>query len=167
MKGDLVAVPRDEGDEPTNFAITTKPEKPRKKMGRPTLYNEDLATDIISQIMMGLSTRKVCEQDGMPNRDTLYQWLAKNPDFADQYARACKLRREEKFERLEDIADVEEDVARARLKVDVIKWQLSKEEPKKYGDKIDMTSDGERLGVTIDAAQAEQLIRARANRADI
>jgi hypothetical protein len=55
--------------------------------------------------------------------------------------RACKIRREDRFEKLEDVIDKEEDVQRARLKVDVIKWQLSKEEPKKYGDKLDMTSD--------------------------
>lgn len=162
-KGDLIAIPKGED----SFSIETEIDKPKTIMGRPTDYTDTLAAEIIWQVMEGKSTRKICEQDGMPSRDTLYRWLANSPDFSDQYVRACKIRREDKFERIEDIADTEDDVARARLKVDVIKWQLSKEEPKKYGDKIDMTSDGEKLGVTIDATQAEQLIRARAARADI
>jgi hypothetical protein len=76
----------------------------------------------------------------MPSRDTVHAWLASKTEFSDQYAHACKLRRENKFEELEDIAETEKDVQRARLRVDVIKWQLSKEEPKKYGDKIDLNA---------------------------
>lgn len=94
----------------------------------------------------------------MPSRDTVYSWLAENEEFSDNYARACKIRREDKFERLESIADAEEDVARARLKVDVIKWQLSKEEPRKYGDKIDMTTGGEKLNRGMSDAELDAIL---------
>lgn len=148
-----------------------QPKKPQPKdpkgKGRPTDYSQELTQAICAQVLGGSNLYKICQQKDMPSRDTVYSWLAAYPDFSDNYARACKIRREDKFERLEEIADQEEDVQRARLKVDVIKWQLSKEEARKYGDKIDMTSDGERLGVTISADQAEQLIRARAERATV
>lgn len=36
-----------------------------------------------------------------------------------------------------------------------------------YGDKLDITTGGDKLGVDLSADQAEQLIRARANRSDI
>jgi hypothetical protein len=85
----------------------------------------------------------------MPHRDTVHSWLIEHEDFSDNYVRACKIRREYRFETLEDVADREEDVNRARLKVDVIKWQLSKEEPKKYGDKLDHTSGGKELPAPI------------------
>ena len=92
-----------------------------------------------------LSTTKICEKEEMPHRSTLNDWLSKHWEFADKYVRACKIRREDRFERLEDIVDTIEDVQKARLKVDVIKWQLSKEEPKKYWEKLDMTSDGKQI----------------------
>src|SRR5688572_33339185 len=117
--------------------------------GRPTIFTEKLATDICKQIIDGLSLRKICASDAMPNRDTIHDWLSKNHIFSDQYAKACKLRRENKFEEIEDIARTEPDVQRARLRVDVIKWQLSKEEPKKYGDKLDMTTNGKDLPTPI------------------
>lgn len=41
-----------------------------------------------------------------------------------------------------------ENIARARLRVDTRKWVLSKLLPKKYGDKLDVTSKN--LNVTVD-----------------
>lgn len=114
-------------------------------IGRPPAYTKQLGDKICDLITTGLSLRKVCKLPGIPSRQTIHSWLIKDKDFFDQYARASKLRREEKFDELEDITDEVEDVQRARLKIDVIKWQLSKEEPKKYGDKVDITSDGEKL----------------------
>ena len=32
-----------------------------------------------------------------------------------------------------------------RLQIDARKWVLAKMNPKKYGDKVDLTSDGEKL----------------------
>lgn len=118
-------------------------------MGRPSIYTEELANDICKQIIDGKSLRKICAAEEMPNRDTVHDWLSKNTTFSDQYVHACRLRRENKFEELEDIAITEPDVQRARLRVDVIKWQLSKEEPKKYGDKLDMTTNGKDLPTPI------------------
>lgn len=136
-----------------------------KKTGRPTDYTEELAQEIVARVQT-MSLRKICREDDMPSRDTVYRWLANYPSFSDQYVRACMIRREDRFEAMEEIPDAETDIQKARLKVDILKWQLSKEEPKKYGDKIDMVSDGEKLGVTLSAEQAEQLIRARAKRSD-
>jgi len=108
------------------------------------VYTPELQAEIVKRVM-GRSLRKVCTDADMPNRDTIYSWLAKYSEFADQYARACVIRREDRFESMEEIPDIEADVQRARLKVDVLKWQLSKEEPRKYGDKVDLTSDGEKI----------------------
>lgn len=133
------------------------------KMGRPSLFTDELAREICALVISGTNLNQICSRDDMPNRDTLYSWLASKQDFSDNYARACKIRREFKFEALQEIVDQEEDVQRARLKVDVIKWQLGKEEPKKYGDKLDITSKDEKIerGMTIEAIN-EVLARAEA-----
>ncbi len=128
-------------------AITQTVDKP--KIGRPSEYTDNIGKEIIYNIMSGMSVRELCKIEGMPNRDTIYTWLSKDTDFADHYARACKIRREERFESMDEITDTVEDVQRARLKIDVIKWQLGKEEPKKYGDKLDMTTNGKDLPMPI------------------
>lgn len=67
--------------------------------------------------------------------------------MAVRYARACEERRTLRFEEIERIAKGEKTkrydsaaVQRDRLRVDALKWQLSKEDPKKYGDKVDVTT---------------------------
>jgi len=114
-------------------------------MGRPTIFNEELATTILNRIEEGESLRKICLDKAMPNRSSVNKWLSEDKVFSDQYARACTVRRENKFEEMYSIAENTDDVPRARLLVDVLKWQLSKEEPKKYGDKLDMTTGGDKI----------------------
>lgn len=113
--------------------------------GRPTNYSQETADYICEQIALGNSVRKIVAEEGMPSRATIHLWLKTHPEFSDQYAWACQVRQDEKFDEIRDLAANTEDVQRARLLVDVVKWQLSKEAPKKYGDKLDMTSGGEKL----------------------
>ena len=112
-------------------------------MSRPTNYNQSRADTICDYIINGESINKISQKNGMPARWTIHRWLNDYPEFADKYHKACQLRRERKFEELEEIAENEPDVARARLKTDVLKWQLAKEEPKKYGDKVEFSGDKE------------------------
>lgn len=114
--------------------------------GRPTLYSDELARKICDLIEDGNSLRKICEEvEGMPNRSSVNKWLSENKEFSDQYARSCIVRRENRFDNIYNIALTTEDVSRARLLVDVVKWQLSKEEPKKYGDKLDIDARVEQV----------------------
>lgn len=117
--------------------------------GRPSVYSQAVADEIITRVMEGQTLYVLTQARDMPTRDTIYRWMVKDKDFSDKYVAAAKLRRELKFESLEIIADSEPDVNRARLKVDVIKWQLSKEEPRKYGDKLDMTTNGKDMPTPI------------------
>ena len=59
-----------------------------------------------------------------------------------------------------------EHVQRSRLRIDTRKWLMSKQNPKVYGDKLDMTTNGNDIGVSLSASQAEQLLRARADNRD-
>ena len=36
---------------------------------------------------------------------------------------------------------------RDRLRVDTLKWKLARMQPKKFGDKMDVTSDGQKIGL--------------------
>lgn len=112
---------------------------------------------ILSEIEEGNSLRSILKRDGMPNRNTFFTWLDESKEKSNQYARSVDFRTELKFESIE--ADYMEEPQRdaetgkidtgwvqlQRLKIDAKKWELGKLKPKKYGDKLDVTSDGEKI----------------------
>lgn len=98
----------------------------------------------------------------MPHRSTVYDWLdEEKEDFIDQYARA-RTRQAETF--LDEIIEIADDdsqdteygesgpkpnnewINRSKLRVDTRKWAMAKLAPKKYGEKIDVTSGEKPLG---------------------
>jgi hypothetical protein len=134
--------------------------------GRPTDYTQALADDICAQLSTGLSMRTVCNPDDMPDKSTLFRWIRSNEEFRDQYARAKEESADALIEEIMDIADdgsndwMErqdkdgavigwqlngEHVQRSKLRVDTRKWAASKLKPKKYGDKLDLTTGGDKI----------------------
>lgn len=120
--------------------------------GRPSLYSDELADDICKEIADGKSLRSICAKNGMPDKSTVFRWLADNEFFRDQYARAREEQADHYADEIIEIADDSsrdivigddgkeiinhEHIARARLRVDARKWKASKLAPKKYGDKV-------------------------------
>jgi hypothetical protein len=68
-------------------------------------------------------------------------WLALDAEFAAQYARAREEQADYYADEIIEIADTAEDANLARLRIDARKWKASKLRPKKYGEKIDLTSE--------------------------
>lgn len=131
--------------------------------GRPSIYTNKLGKEICSRIALGESVLHICSDESMPVSSTIYLWLLDEDkkEFSDNYARARNIQAELMFEELLDIADdgsndymtikkgdkeynVEdrEVTNRSKLRVDARKWYLSKVLPKKFGDKMDVTSGG-------------------------
>ena len=122
------------------------------KIGRPTKYTKKLADEICSLLSSGKSIREVCEKPGMPSPATIFNWLLDEDkeEFLENYERAQEARADMMFEELISIADSKnKNVMRDRLRVDTRKWVLSRMKPKKYGDKLDVTSGGEKLPTPI------------------
>lgn len=104
------------------------------KGGRPSIYSGELADLICERIIEGVSMRTICKADDMPAISTVFKWIRENPEFSQQYAKAKEEQADTLVEDMLLIPDEEEDVQRARLKVDVRKWAASKLKAKKYGD---------------------------------
>ena len=113
--------------------------------GRPTDYDKKICDEICQRITNGESLRAIVEDDHMPNRSTIHLWLLHHDEFSDQYAKAREYQADTLADELIYLADTAEDVNKARLQVDTRKWVASKLKPKKYSDKIDLTSDGEKI----------------------
>jgi hypothetical protein len=103
----------------------------------------------------GLNT--ICKEHGS-SASAFYDWVDGNPEATERYARAkdrqadylADLMLEEAFNDEDDeIAFVGVNhIQRDRLKVDTLKFIAAKLKPKKYGDKIDVTSDGKEIKTT-------------------
>lgn len=126
---------------------------------RPTGYSDELAAEICDRIINGESLRSICN-DGtaqrMPHANTVFKWLSQsNTDkkaapFKDLYDRATKERTEAFAEDVLDIVDhcpeSKEGVLKARLRAEVRMKHMAMRQPRKYGNTIDVTSGGEKLG---------------------
>lgn len=116
--------------------------KAAKRTGRPSEYSQEIADRICEEIIGGAALYKICERDGFPGERTVYQWLDRFPDFAQQYARARELQQDREADHMVVIADETKDPNKARLQIDARKWRASKLAPKKYGDKLDLNVGG-------------------------
>lgn len=132
----------------------------QNKGGRPCEYREEVADAICERLADGESLRTICLDEDMPSKATVFKWLGRFPEFADQYARAREEQAESFADELVAISDEQETavkdgaggttmvvfdataVARNRLRIDARKWVASKLKPKKYGDKIQQEVTG-------------------------
>lgn len=103
---------------------------------------------ICLEIAEGKSLKAICEQDDVPSRETVYQWLADDSAFSDKYVRAREDQADFYADEIIDIADTEPDANKARVRIDARKWKASKLQPKKYGDKVDLNLSGSVVNLT-------------------
>jgi hypothetical protein len=134
---------------------------------------------ICVRLSEGDSLKAITQDDKMPDRATVYRWLATYPDFCDLYARA----REDQADTLADeiiaIADEQPEIIAVvdkktgaliehkldgaflqwqKNRIDARKWTAMKLKPKKYGDKLALGGD-EGNPIKVEAeVQAQELL---------
>ena len=132
-----------------------------KIMGRPTTYTKEIADEICIRLSQGESLRSIVKDNHMPAQSTVYEWLFKKKDFAEQYTHAREEQAETHADEIVDIADETPETTPVydkegnqidikldagfiqwqKLRIDARKWNASKQRPKKYGDKIVHSGD--------------------------
>ena len=132
--------------------------EPKRPVGRPTDYSEEIAEKICLLLAEGKSLRSVCDEDGMPDKSTVFRWLYKNEQFRDRYAYAkeigCYAVEEEAVEIADDGTNdwMEkfsrgqsvgwelngEHVQRSKLRIETRKWFMERIAAKRYGNKVDV-----------------------------
>ncbi len=155
----------------------------KKKTGRPTKYTDEAVDKIcylIATSKHGLH-RILNDNPELPKFRTVFDWLMKEEyeSFRTKYARAREAQQDFFGEEIIHISDDDSEdeifiesedgsgqsakrvmnnefVQRSKLRVETRKWLMSKLAPKKYGDKLDVTSDGNSIApVTIVAVNQE------------
>ena len=117
------------------------------KRGRPTLYTEALADEILRRHAAGESLTKICDEPGMPDTNTLGAWTTKYPEFSRARARARLDWADYLFAETLDIADntggkdTPALVQRDKLRVNTRLKMVAKINPDKYGDKLEIATN--------------------------
>lgn len=129
---------------------------------------EDKCREVIDYALETLkSMRTSLKEVGIINRTEFYRELSINEELCNHYARVKEDISDALFEEIIEIADTEEDgeetetitngkrvttIVRKnekhrqrQLRIDARKWVVAKMNPKKYGNKVDVTSDGEKI----------------------
>lgn len=121
-----------------------KAKKPAAKpKGRPTRFTTRLSATICRRLSTGEPLAVICRDSGMPGRRTVLDWRTKRKDFADDYNNA----RLDGFDAiahgcLEIADDIEEDPSSRRVRVDTRLKLLSKWDPSRYGDRLEVEQTG-------------------------
>lgn len=116
--------------------------------GRPPMpFTEEIADVILEGISEGKGLVTVLkENDALPSYSTVMKWVRQNPEFAQNYARACEDMADHDADKIADVAQRvirgEVDPQAARVAIDAYKWSAGKRRPKKYGDKIELEQSG-------------------------
>jgi hypothetical protein len=112
--------------------------------GRPSDFNDEIATRICDLLMDGVSMRSICQQDDMPSRTTVFRWMDNNSDFASMYARARMLQADLMDDLILETANAcTPATAQAdKVKIAAYQWRASKLMPKLYGDKTEVAVTG-------------------------
>ncbi|ALW86321.1 hypothetical protein AUC43_15260 [Hymenobacter sedentarius] len=111
--------------------------KPKHAGGRPTLYTPELARQICDLVAEGNSLRKICQDDDLPSRRTILNWMTTYPEFLRQYEAAYKVQMLVIFDELKDIVDECDvvEIAKVREQLKLRQWLLKIQEPKKFGER--------------------------------
>ncbi|WP_448115741.1 terminase small subunit-like protein [Mesorhizobium amorphae] len=142
-------------------------------MPQPTKYSQKVADLICERLAEGQSLRSICSDKAMPDKATVFRWLAADADFARLYAHARDAQVDALVDEMIDIADdgsndwMEqrgrdgeltgwkengEALKRSAFRVSTRQWIAEKLKPKKYGNKVALT-DAEGGPLTVNVIQ--------------
>ncbi len=142
-------------------------------MAPPSKYSQKVADMICERLAGGESLRSICRAKAMPNKATVFRWLAADADFAARYAHARDAQADALVDEMLDIADdgsndwMEqrgrdgevtgwkengESLKRSALRLSTRQWIAEKLKPKKYGNKVALT-DAEGGPLTVNVIQ--------------
>jgi hypothetical protein len=102
--------------------------------GRPSEYSLERAAEVLDRLASGESLTRICRDDHMPVKTTVYKWLRERPPFMDQYQRARVDQADSMFDDIVQISDDDDDPRRAKVRIDARMWAAARLRPKVYGD---------------------------------
>jgi len=140
--------------------------------GRPSTYNYDLCVEICEKVSLGENVLNILEsnRDKYPSYPTWCKWKRENDELFKLYVNSVQDKSESILKEIDDIKQelrIEKlTPSQANVLIQTLKWQAAKFYPKMYGEKVDITSDGEKLQKEMTPDEREKLINELINRAN-
>lgn len=151
--------------------MSKKKPEPKRIRGRPSGFSKELAQKLCDKIATtDIGTHVLCKRKEFPSITTVYRWLNDHEEFRNMYARAKEAQADLLAHQIVELSNRErvgkttttqtgqfsgttttksDNYNRTRLQIDARKWLASKLAPRKYGDKVDITSDHKALSMTV------------------
>jgi hypothetical protein len=115
-----------------------------------TPYNADQAQKICARIADGEPLVAICRDPATPDWETICAWRVTRPSFRARLVRARQFQAEILFEEIAEIAtelrsgDVASagDVARAKLRIDTLKWLVGRMAPAMDAERKSLDHEG-------------------------
>ncbi len=103
-------------------------------------YTAEIFDVILRRLSEGESLTAVCGEEGMPSKRTVYARMKANDDFSKRYIMALEIRAETRVDTLNEInrrlSEGTIDPSSAKCWADNLKWAASRENPKRFGDRL-------------------------------
>ena len=118
--------------------------------GRPSDYNYNLCVEICEKVADGDNIMSILNKNSeFPSWSTFRRWKRDNEELRTLYINAQQDKAEALEKEIDDYRAMllakEIDPATYNTLVQTLKWKMAKFYPKVFGDKVDVTSQGEKI----------------------
>lgn len=111
--------------------------------GRPSSYNEEIASEIVERLSNGEPMKTICKDDHMPSYITVLRWQRAHVEFGNLTARAKADGTHALADQCIEIADDPMiDPQNKRIMVDTRIRLIGKWNSRAYGDKVEVENTG-------------------------
>jgi len=108
--------------------------------GRPSGYNETIASEIVERLSNGEPLKKICKDSHMPHYVTVLKWQRANPEFDNLSSRGKSDGTHVLADECLEIADdLTIDPQHKRFMIETRIRLIGKWNSRAYGDKVDVT----------------------------
>lgn len=122
--------------------------------GRPSKYTPELVSEICERLSVGEPLAQICREDHMPSDTTVRNWMNEDKAISSDIARArvagfdylasqCLQIAESPPERTATGSIDTGSVQHAKLRIETRLKLLAKWDPKRYGEKLELSGDSE------------------------
>jgi hypothetical protein len=119
-------------------------------MARPSEYDFDMCIEICAEVAEGFNIKTVLKSKlEYPTFQTFCNWKRENVELFDLYVKTMQDKSESEMEEIDRVYDMlkngEIEPSVANVLIQTNKWKAAKFYPKMFGDKTDLTTNGESL----------------------
>lgn len=133
------------------MAESEKPRRSGRRRAPYRTYSETLAQKIIVRLGQGEKWKQIAGTDGLPCYGTLYNWKARDPEFAERVAQAQEMAADWNADRALEVAEAatKDSVQQDRLLVATLMKHAALTAPRRWGGKGKVAEPELRVAVRV------------------